>query len=94
MKKIIIITTLLLTGCATTSDVEGLQTQVDKINQRLDRIDATLRYSISQSEEAEKQAKEASRQARLAINATVEVIRQNDTINQKLDNLFKHTKQK
>jgi uncharacterized lipoprotein YajG len=88
MKKIVIITALLmLTACATNSDIANLQTEIDQVSTSQAAVSAQLVA-------AKASILEADVKATAALSASEKALASLSEISAKLDKLFKLSQQK
>ena len=88
MKKVMLLVLVaMMAGCATTKDIEGLQTQVDVLKVSVE--------GVSQAAQAAKVVSaQASVSAAFAAKAALDAVQSQQEIAAKLDALFKHTMEK
>ena len=87
----IILAIAFLTGCASSSDLEALQTQVDRIDIQVTH----LNRDIADTRAIASQALAQATGAHLASEQALILVKQlNDNVNEKLDRMFKTTSRK
>jgi murein lipoprotein len=85
--SVVLLSTGLLVGCASKSDVTALQTQIDGLKAEQASIKSTAEEALSAAQSAESKASSADASARRAAAASEEV-------NAKLDRMFKKSMMK
>jgi len=85
--SVVLLSTGLLVGCASKSDITGLQTQIDGLKAEQASIKSTSEEALSAAQAAEAKASSAESAARRAAAASEEV-------NAKLDRMFKKSMMK
>jgi len=81
MKYILIIAALFVTGCATNSDIANLQEQINDVHSHLYAVQEEMAETTRLSEESEMLSRRTYEEFKIL----------NDSVNMKLDHLFKKT---